>query len=178
MVRLGFSCFAFIAVVVASSTAAAQYKNSQFGFEAGYLAYGNSNNDEVAAVESHGPLVGVRTGWKLSDHFWLTNRAAFAWRDQIERVDRTIFILHLVPVAVRYYFLTDRFRPFLGATQSFQFFMNGDAGTTFWGPGASAGFEVRLRRDVFLGVQADVFHMWGDGEFPVGAISLQLDLFL
>ena len=178
MVRAALMLVAFAIAFGSSSSASAQYKNAQFGFEAGYLGYGTTNNRAAAAVENHGPMVGVRTAWKLTDHFWLTNRAAFAWRDQIELVDRTIFILHLVPVAARYYFMTDRFRPFVGVTQSFQFFMNGQAGHVFWGPGGSAGFEVRLRKDVFLGLQADVFHMWGDGEFPAAAISLQLDLFL
>lgn len=166
---------ATLALAAQSAPAFAQYRSHQFGFEAGYLFYGT---DASVPVEDHGPLVGLRAGWKLTDQFWLTSRAGFAWRDQVVDVDQTIFILHLVPIAARYYVLTDRFRPFVGVTNSFQFFANGGAGNVFWGPGGSAGLEVRLRRDMFLGFQLDVFHMWGDGEYPVVASTLQLDFFL
>jgi len=168
-------------IVCYGSPAEAQYRNNQFGFEAGYLFYGISSDGSSALVERSGPLVGVRTGFKLTDRFWITNRAAFSWRDQIQSrgfADQTVYVLHLVPAAVRYYFATNRWRPFVAVTNSFQFFMNGSAGNVFWGPGGSAGMELRLRRDVFLGFQLDAFHMWGDGEFPVVAATLQLDLFL
>lgn len=178
--RLALSFGLVLAILAGPSAPAwAQYRGHQFGFEAGYLGFGNSAVERPADVENHGPMVGVRTGWKLTDRFWLTNRAALSFRDQLPtRFDQTIYILQVVPVAARYYFMTDRFRPFMGVTNAFHFFLNGSAGNVFWGPGGSAGFETRLRRDVFLGLQVDVLHMWGDGEFPTVAISLQLDFFL
>ncbi len=181
MLRGAIVSFTFLVVCGFASPAAAQYRNTQFGFEAGYLYYGVDDNAD-APVQKHGPLVAFRSAFKLTDHWWLSARIGLSFRDEVLPTTSgsapTVYILHLVPVAGRYYFLTDGIRPFLGLTQSFQFFLNGSRGNVFWGPGGSGGIEFKLQRDVFLGLQTDVFHMFGDGEFPVVGVTAQLNLFL
>lgn len=174
MLRLLLSAALFAAVLFASESAQAQYKNYQFGFEGGVLYYGD---DISVPVEDVGPLIAFRSAYKASDHWWFTSRAGLSFREQTFGTGETIFIFHLQPIDVRYYFLTDRFRPFLGLTNQFQFFLNGNAGTVFWGPGATAGFEAKIRRDVFFGLQGDVVYAIGDGEFPVIATTAQLNFF-
>jgi hypothetical protein len=174
MRRILSSLLLFAALSAFADSARAQYKNMQFGFEAGILFYGD---DARVPVEDLGPLLGLRGAYKASDHWWFTSRAALSFREQTGFTDQTVFILHLVPVDVRYYFLTDRFRPFLGLTNHFQFFLNGNAGNVFWGPGGTVGLEAKVRKDTFFGLQTDLVYTIGDGEFPVISTTAQLNFF-
>jgi len=165
MQRWLLSALVGVLLSMTSGAANAQYRSGQFGFEAGYLGFAEPNSNRATEVENHGPMVGIRAGYRITDNVWLTQRAALSWRDQQPvRFDETIFVLHLVPVAARYYFATDRIRPFVGVTNTVQFFTNGQAGNAFWGPGGSAGVEWRWGRDIFSGLQVDVFHVWGAAE--------------
>lgn len=138
------------------NTAHAQYKNGQFGFEGGYSFLG-----ENAELDPHSFLVGMRGAYKASDHWWFSARAALSFRGEQNRSQKTVVLFHVVPVDVRYYFLTDSFRPFAGITNSFQFLFNKTVEqTVLWGPGVTAGMEIKLKRDLFLGFQVDGFWMF------------------
>jgi outer membrane protein W len=156
--------------------AEAQYKNGQFGFEAGYFFIGKDSQ-----LTTHNFSVGMRGGFKLTDNVWFTGRAALSFPGDAGAAKNTVVLLHLVPVDVRYYFKTDSFRPFLGVTNSFQILANQEIeSSAFWGPGVTGGMELRLRRDLFLGFQADAYWMFVfEGEdAPLVTVTTQLLFFL
>lgn len=160
--------------------AQAQYKNSQFGFEVGYLYVG-----ERTGLDPHGLSGGLRAAYKISDHWWFAARAGLSVRgDEVEGQvpeSNTAVMLSVIPIEARYYFLTDFYRPYVGITNAFQFLFNTEINATvFWGPGVTAGIEIRLRRDMFLGFQADGFYMitFGVPDAPLINISAQLNFFL
>jgi len=147
-----FACVV-VATLTTASEADAQYKNTQFGYELGYRQVSKP------FLASSAPFIGARVGYRLTDHLWLSSRLGFDFRDQTGIEPLTVFILHLTPVDARWYFLTGRFRPFLGLTTAFQFVLNGPLNSVNWGPGALGGFEARIFPDVFLGIQLEYEHM-------------------
>ncbi len=165
------------ALVFCPRDAAAQYKNGQIGFEGGYMFLG-----EDAGLDSHGFLVALRAAYKASDHWWFSARAGVSFRGEAAtNSERTVVLFHLVPIDARYYFQTDAFRPFVGVTNSFQILANQTiASGVFWGPGATAGMEFRLRRDMFLGVQVDASWMFvfEGRDAPLITTTTQLLFFL
>lgn len=165
------------ALIGGARDAAAQYKSGQFGFEGGYMFLG-----EKTGLDSHGFLLGLRGAYKGSDNWWFTARAAVSFRgEQNSLRNNTVVMLHIVPVEARYYFATDSVRPFLGVTNSFQFLANSNLPSeVFWGPGLSGGAEFRLKRDLFLGFQADAFWMlvFEGPDAPLITATTQLIFFL
>lgn len=165
----------------APSAAHGQYKNNQFGFEGGYMFVG-----DATGLDPHGVLLGLRAAYKASDHWWFSARAGLSFRgDEIPDVgstrDNTVVLFHLVPIEARYYFLTDFTRPFMGVSNSFQFLTNQEIdASVFWGPGVTAGIEFRLRRDLFLGFQADAYYMiaFGVDDAPLATFTTQINFFL
>ena len=162
-------------------SAQAQYKNNQFGFEGGYMFIG-----DATGLDSSGPLIALRAAYKASDHWWFSVRAGLSFRgDEVPQLgstrSNTVVLFHLVPVEARYYFLTDFTRPFIGISNSFQFLTNQEIDSSvFWGPGATAGIEFRLRRDLFIGFQADGYYMFAFGvdDAPLVTFTTQLNFFL
>ena len=155
--------------------AEAQYKSGQLGFEAGYGFYAPD-----LAVDGHNFMVGLRGAFKAEDHWWFSARGLLSFRGEAVS-ERTVVILSVVPVAVRYYILTDSFRPFVGITNTFQFFFNSARGTPiYWGPGGEVGVEIKLVRDIFLGFQADVYYLFGFEvpDDPMFTVTAQLNFFL
>jgi hypothetical protein len=135
--------------------AEAQYRSYTFGFETGYMAL-----TEGTELRPHNFAVGLFGGYKLSDNWWFSGRALVSFPGQLDLAPNTVVLLHLVPVSVQYYFLTDAFRPYVGLSNSFQFLVNNNTSTSvFWGPGVQAGMEFKLRRDLFLGLKADGYMM-------------------
>ena len=183
------SCFSLLIASVAVSTlvavtapcpAHAQYKNNQFGFEGGYMYIG-----DATGLDPHSFLIGMRAAYKVSDHWWFSARAGLSFRgdDPIVGGNRsnTVVLFHLVPVEARYYFLTDFTRPFVGVSNSFQFLTNQQIdASVFWGPGVTAGIEFRLRRDLFIGFQADAYYMiaFGVDDAPLATFTTQINFFL
>lgn len=163
-------------VLAIDGRAEAQYKNAQFGFEGGYFFVG-----EKSMLTPHNFSIGLRGGYKSSDHWWFTARAHLSFPGDDAPAANTVVLLHLVPVDVRYYFLTDSFRPFVGVTNSFQLLFNQQIeSSAFWGPGVTAGMEFRLRRDLYLGFQLDAYWMLvfeGD-DAPLATMTTQLLFFL
>ena len=164
------------------AAAQAQYKNNQFGFEGGYMFIG-----EGTGLNSHGFLVGLRAAYKASDHWWFSARAGLSFRGDENPAlggslrSNTVVLFHLVPVEARYYLLTDSTRPFVGISNSFQFLTNQEIdANVFWGPGATAGIEFKLRRDLFLAFQADGYYMlvFGGDDTPLVTLTTQLNFFL
>lgn len=92
--------------------AEAQYKNGQVGVEGGYMFIG-----EDSGLEEHGILFSLRGAYKGTDRWWFSARAGLSFRgEQSTLSNQTVILFHLVPVDARYYFATDRFRPFVGVT--------------------------------------------------------------
>ncbi len=178
---LAASAAAALAGLTVPTSAHAQYKNNQFGFEGGYMYIGDGTG-----LDSSGALIGMRAAYKASDHWWFSARAGLSFRgDEIPGVgstrDNTVVLFHLVPVAARYYFLTDFTRPFVGVTNSLLFLTNQEVDTSvLWGPGVSAGIEFRLRRDLFLGFQADAYYMISldIDDAPLVTFTTQINFFL
>jgi hypothetical protein len=165
-----------VAGVCVSGRAEAQYKSMQFGFEAGYMFIG-----KASLLNQNNLSFGLRGGYKVSDHWWLTAGAQMAFTGDQGGRDNTVILLHLVPVDARYYFETDAFRPFVGLTNSFQLLFNQEIeSTAFWGPGVTAGVELKLKRDMYLGFQGDAYWMLvfeGD-DAPLATLTAQLIFFL
>lgn len=154
----------------------AQYKSAQLGFEGGYGFYG-----EDLLVDSHSFMVGLRGAFKATDHWWFSARGLLSFRGEQDISQRTVVLLNLTPVAARYYFFTDSFRPFLGITNAFQFFFNTADGTRIaWGVGAEGGLEFKIVRDVFIGLQADALYVFAfeRPDDPVVTVTAQLNFFL
>ena len=134
------------------SEAEAQYKNGQFGFEGGYFYLGKDSG-----LDEHGFLLGMRGAYKGTDHWWFSARTGVGFRgEQSTLSNNTVVVFHVMPVDVRYYFLTDTFRPFVAVGSSFNLLFNQTIeASVFWGPQVSVGAEFRLKRDLFFGVQFD-----------------------
>jgi hypothetical protein len=165
-----------LALLFLPRLAEAQYKNGQFGFEGGYFFIG-----EDSGLTSHNFAIGMRGAYKNTDQWWFSARAMVSFPGDIGGRDNTVVLLHLVPVDVRYYFQTDSFRPFVGVTNSFQFLFNQEIESdVFWGPGVTAGMEIRLRRDIFLGIEIDAYWMFvfEGPDAPLISVTPQLIFFL
>jgi hypothetical protein len=172
-VALAVGCVAWAAGL---GVAEAQYKNGQFGFEGGYLFLGNNSQ-----LNQHNYLLGLRGGYKASDHWWFTARAGLSFPAEDQQYGgSTVVFLHIVPIDARYYFQTDSFRPFVGVTNSFQLLFNQDIGhTAEWGPGVTAGMEFKLHRDLFLGFQLDSYwiFVFEGTSYPLISLTSQLLFF-
>jgi len=169
--------FALVIMLGAANEALAQYKSAHIAFEFGY----QYTSERLVSLENSAPFMGVRVGWKLTDRWWMTSRIGFGWRKLDARIaNLTTFMLQLNPLDVRYYFLTNRFRPYLGATTALQAFVNGPANTEApanWGPGAVGGFEARLSPDVFLGLQAEFVHMATEPQYATFGVNTQMSVY-
>lgn len=140
-----------LVMLVGLPSASAQYRNLQFGLEGGYQFI-----QRDLGLDVHGPLVGLRAGYKASDHWWFTARALLSFRGDVAPQDNLVVLFHLTPVDVRYYFETDNFRPFVGGATAFHFLTNANVPSTVqWGFGPVTGVEFKLRRDLFIGFQLD-----------------------
>jgi hypothetical protein len=172
VVAVTIASFSFV-----SREAEAQYKSGQLGFEAGYGFY-----EDDLLVDEHNFMVGLRGAFKAEDHWWFSARGLLSFRGDLDQNSgRTVVILSIVPVAVRYYILTDSIRPFVGITNTFQFFFNTGDGTPIgWGPGGEVGIEIKLVRDIFLGFQADVDYLFvfERADAPIVTVNAQLLFFL
>src|SRR5262245_54410681 len=104
--------------------AEAQYKNGQLGFEVGYGFFAPD-----LLLDEHNFMIGLRGAFKAQDHWWFSARGLLSFRGEQQISERTVVVLHLTPVAVRYYILTDSFRPFVGITNAFEFYFNSSRGT-------------------------------------------------
>lgn len=159
--------------------AEAQYKNGQIGFEGGYSFI---NNSEGRLLDPHSFLLALRGAYKGTDHWWFSARAGLSFRGQGDPLsNNTVVVFNLMPVDARYYFLTDNFRPYVGVGTTFNFLFNQTIETSvMWGPQATAGLEFRLRRDMFLGFQADAgwFFIFEGPDAPFATITSQLIFFL
>lgn len=163
-------------LLAASGEAEAQYLNQQLGFEAGYTYV-----ESGSFLTEHAPTFGLRAGYKATDHWWYTARALISFRGDTFPADRTVLLFDVTPVDFRYYFLTDEFRPFLGAASVFHIVANSDVPSpVHWGIGPVAGVEFKLRRNLFLGLQVDAqYFLAFDSENYLGVNStLQLLFFL
>lgn len=162
--------------VLGSPQARAQYKNGQFGFEGGYYLLGKSSE-----LTMHNFTVGLRGGYKVSDRWWFTGRAHIGFIGERTASGNTVVLFHLVPLDARYYFKTDALRPFIGVTNSFQFlFHQTIENTVRWGPGVTAGLEIRLHRDIYLGFETDLYWMlaFEHSGAPLFTLTTQLLFFL
>ena len=176
-----FSLASFFTIALGAmfgaSTAEAQYKNGQIGFDVGYFFL-----EADSGLDEHAALVALRGAYKASDHWWFTARAGVSFRgEQSNLTNNTVVLFHLQPIDARYYFLTDRIRPFLGVTTAFTFLANHTLPWTVgWAPGVDGGIEIRLRRDLYLGFEIDTYYnliFEGDDHIAVTATS-QLLFFL
>lgn len=166
-----------LAAGVGPEVAQAQYKNGQIGVDVGYFFM-----EADSGLDEHGFLVALRGAYKASDHWWFTARAGVSFRgEQSNLSNSTVVLFHLQPVDARYYFLTDRIRPFVGVTTAFTFLANQTLPWGVgWAPGANAGIEIRLQRDMYIGFEVDGYYnliFEGDDHFALTASS-QLIFFL
>lgn len=165
-----------LAVWARPQVAEAQYKNNQIGVETSYYYIA-----EDLGLKSNGVLVALRGAYKASDHWWFTARAGLSFRGEVANTDQTAVVLHIMPIDARYYIQTDRVRPFIGVSNAFtQIYNTNIDGTLGWGPGATAGVEIFLARDIFLGLQAEGFWMFifEGPDVPQALFSVQLNFFL
>jgi hypothetical protein len=149
----------FVALALAlgpASRAEAQYRSYTFGFEAGYQALTTG-----IELKQNNLSFGLHGGYKLADNWWFSGRAQLSFPGELRAsASNTVVLLHLVPISVQYYFLTDSFRPYVSLTNAFEILINANTSQAFfWGPGAGAGVEFKLARDIFLGVKVDGFMM-------------------
>jgi len=144
-----------ICTVAPAKEAQAQYRSYTFGFETGYMLL-----TEGTELRPHNLAFGLFGGYKLTDNWWFSGRALLSFPGQLDRAPNTVVMLHIVPISVQYYFATDALRPYVGLTNSFQLLFNANTSqSAYWGPGVEAGLEIKLRRDLFLGIKADSFIM-------------------
>lgn len=171
------SALLVVGLLTVGGRAEAQYKNGQFGFEGGY-----SFISEDSGLDANSFILGLRGAYKGTDHWWFSARAGVGFRGELSPTSqKTVVVFNLMPVDVRYYFMTDRVRPFLALGSTFNFLFNTNLATSvIWGPQLSAGIEIRLQRDLFLGFQAD--GGWGfvfEGpDAPFATATVQLLFFL
>ncbi|MBI2377471.1 MAG: hypothetical protein HYV07_25950 [Deltaproteobacteria bacterium] len=144
-----------LATSAASRSALAQYRSFTFGAEAGYI--GMTSGTEL---KPHNAAFGMFGGFKQSDHWWFTARAMASFPGQLDNAPNTVVLLQIEPISVRYYLETDDLRPYVGLTNSFLLLFNHTThNDAMWGPGISGGLEIKLKRDLFLGFEVDVYHM-------------------
>lgn len=178
--RLGPWLAALIFAICVSGYAGraeAQYKSYTFGFEGGYLAM-----TEGIGLKPHNFDLGIFGGWKASDRWWFEAKADLSFPGQLNNAPNTVIVLQLSPIMVKHYFMTDAFRPYVGLTNAFFFTINGDASvpTAVWGPGANAGMEFKLSRDLFLGFEGTAYYTFNfDGsDAAVFTVNTRIIFFL
>ncbi len=173
---LAMMIFAGLALADADR-AEAQYKSYNFGFEGGYLAM-----TDGIGLKAHNFDLGIFGGWKASDRWWFSAKANLSFPGQLNNAPNTVIVLQISPVMVKHYFLTDAFRPSVGLTNAFFFTVNGDASvpTAVWGPGATAGMEFKLSRDLFLGFEGTAYYTFNfdGGDAAIFTVNTQLIFFL
>ncbi|MGF1511717.1 MAG: hypothetical protein ACFB9M_19650 [Myxococcota bacterium] len=130
-------------------SAHAQHRNHRLGFEVGYVRL------DQTGVKPNAPHFGARIIHKLVEHWWISSRFGIALPGSpagsgMPRLVR----FQIVPLDIRYYLATDAVRPFVGAGSVIGLEASGFS-EVHWGPGALAGFELRVGRGVSWGVQTD-----------------------
>lgn len=151
--------FALALAALPATRAEAQYRSYTFGFEGGYQALTTG-----LELKQNNVSFGLFGGYKLADHWWFSGRAQLSFpgelRTSATTSPNTVVLFHLVPISVQYYFLTDAFRPYVSLTNAFEFLINSNTSqSVYWGPGAGAGLEIKVARDIFLGIKVDGFMM-------------------
>ena len=130
--------------LLAPTPAAAQYKNSAFGLDVGGWLISkpsvvNSSGELLRADKrplrlANGLRLGGETNWKMDvDHWWLTFRVSAAFlqytnsegtslENQYDQLAReslgTLFGIQGL-MGIRYFFMTDRFRPYMQLSMSY-----------------------------------------------------------
>ncbi|MBI4821951.1 MAG: outer membrane beta-barrel protein [Deltaproteobacteria bacterium] len=138
-----------------TAPAYAQYRSFTFGAEVGYI--GMTSGTEL---KPHNFAFGMLGGYKSSDHWWFTARAMASFPGQLDNAPNTVVVLQIEPISVRYYFETDSLRPWFGLSNAFQLLFNHTThNDAMWGPGVAGGLEIKLKRDLFLGFEADFYHL-------------------
>jgi hypothetical protein len=170
---------AAIVTLATSHEAQAQYKNYTFGFSAGFL--GQSSETGLKDTNASFGLFG---GYKFSDHWWYEGGATMAFSGELAgTTNNTVIILDIVPISVRYYYATDAIRPYSGLTNLFQFMFNTSSSFThsvFWGPGVTSGIDIKLKRDLYLGFEGDIYRMlvFEGSDAWIGTLSAKIIFFL
>ena len=157
MRRQFISALVLAGLMSSANSAWAQYKSFTFGFDLGYI-----NLDPETDVRDHNVAVGAFGGYKIEDNWWLYSRADISLSKHTNpSLNNTVVLLHIEPVSVRYYLFTDRYRPWIGLSSVFNHFANRTDGKlpTWWGPAISAGFDFKLSRDLFLGLEAQEYYL-------------------
>ncbi|OGQ90006.1 MAG: hypothetical protein A2289_22155 [Deltaproteobacteria bacterium RIFOXYA12_FULL_58_15] len=123
-------------VSFSSSEASAQYKNTSFGFDAGFwlVTQPDLPDDYERQVNSRplrlslGARLGGETNFKLAeDHWWFSGRvnlALFDWANETEFDQQAGDALGTLmgiqgSIGVRYIFLTDKVRPYMQLSLSY-----------------------------------------------------------
>jgi len=153
MRRQFITAFVLAGLLSPAGSALAQYKSYTFGFDLGYV-----NVEPTTQVRAHNWVFGAFGGYKIEDHWWIYSRANVSFTKHTNpSLSNTVVLLYAEPIAVRYYVFTDRYRPWVGISSVFNHFANRQDGglPTWWGPAVSAGFDFKLRRDLFLGLEGN-----------------------
>jgi outer membrane protein W len=169
---------AALVTLAASRDAQAQYKNYTFGFAGGYLGQSTETG-----LKGNNAAFGIFGGYKFSDHWWYEGGASLSFPGELDNTPNTVIVLDIVPISVRYYYATDAIRPYSGITNMFQFMFNTSTNfqhSVFWGPGLTSGIDIKLKRDLYLGFEGDIFRMlvFEGSDAWIGTLSAKIIFFL
>jgi outer membrane protein len=133
------------AVLLASGPASAQYENSSVWLSGGYM-----DLDEAAGVSNGIPIGIGYSGFIDSGFEWTVSVEGMLLTTRVD--ERKIFGLAGGP-GLRYLFLQDWIRPWVGADLSYLHIFNFDDASNFVGLGPKVGIDFFLARQFSLGLR-------------------------
>jgi outer membrane protein len=152
-----------LGALLASSEARAQFQNKSLGVSVGYLNPLSTGGGSIA----FGIPFGVTFSYYLDNHFELVVEADGIVARQGDPINSNIWGLSVTPVGVRYLFLEETLRPYVGLDASYLYFfspqstsagvtsvLGSDGSRDFVGVGPTAGIDYFISDTVTVGLKA------------------------
>jgi outer membrane protein len=150
MTRIAFALF--VASALTSTAASAQFENHSVSLSAGYVSM------DEGTGSSHGVPIGLGyTGYIESGFEWTVNLEAIFVRTRV--TERNVFGLAGGP-GIRYLFLQEAVRPFVGAELSYLHLFANDESSSYLGVGPKVGLDFFVTAQFSLGVNGQ-FKVYG-----------------
>lgn len=145
-----------LVTVLWATQAQAQFQNKSIGLSAGYLNPLSTSPGSIAWTLP----VGIYATYYLENNFDLVFELDGLIAHQSAPISQNIWGVNVTPIGVRYLFLQESFRPYVGLDASFLHFFGGTANlygsstsSSYVGVGPNAGFDAFLSDSLSIGLK-------------------------
>ncbi len=153
-----------LAVLLAGNEAHAQFQNKSIGLSVGFVDLLSQNAAAGAPIQWALPF-GVTFTYYMENHFDLVFEMDGIIAHTSATNDPNIWGLNVTPIGVRYLFMEDTFRPYLGIDASYLHFFSNDTNpqvigssgsSNYIGVGPNGGFDYFIADNLSLGIKARI----------------------